>query len=64
MPWAQLWAPQHQGDPEGLERVQSRAGGWGRGWGTSLGGAAGGAGGSFQPGEGGLRGTLSLPAAA
>ena len=30
-----LWAPRSQTQPEGLERVQSRAGGWGRGWGTS-----------------------------
>ena len=30
-----LWAPRSQTEPEGLERVQSRAGGWGRGWGTS-----------------------------
>ena len=54
-PWAQRWAPHPQTDPEGLERVQSRAG---------AGEGAGGAGGA-QPGEqgaqGGPSGSLQLP---
>ena len=73
---AQLWAPHSQTDPEGPQRVQSRAGGWGGGWGTGLvgsgwgswGGSAcrkGGSGGpdrSQLPGRGcGQGGSVSAP---